>query len=266
MTRSANPMQKQSWPNLSSLMAMYGLFAAVVLRALIDWAYSTLPPIYPGLEISFLILFSLIIAWPNQSRALLYVYFSIQSGIIIALLYIWPEYDFANLLFVLLSYQTATLFQDRSRWVMLVIIVFLTGSSLMVFLGAARGLSLALLNMAGEIVITAYTVTNQELEKTRSKSKVLLTKMENTHRQLVTYSSQVEELATIEQRNQMARELHDSVSQVIFSIILNTRSAQLMYQKKSPLLKSQLVLLQSLTHDALAMIRTIIAQLLPVKR
>jgi signal transduction histidine kinase len=266
MPRNTNSIIKHSWPNLSSLLAMYGLFAAVILRALIDGAYNELPPIYPGLEISFLILFSLIIAWPDQSRALLYVYFTVQSGIIIALLSIWPEYDFVNLLFVLLSYQSATLFKDRSRWVMLGIIVFLTASSLMVFFGAARGLSLALLNMAGEIVITAYTVTNQELEKTRANSKILLTRMKATHQQLVTYSTQVEELTTIEQRNQLARELHDSVSQVIFSIILNTRSAQLMYQKKSPQLKNQLELLQNLTHDALAMIRTIIAQLLPIRK
>ncbi len=265
MSRNAKSVQKHSWPNLSSLIAMYGLFAAVILRALIGGDYNLLPSVYSGLEIAFLILFSLVIVWPDQSRVLLYVYFTIQSGIILVLLYIWPDYDFANLLFVLLGYQSATLFQDRSRWVWLGIIVFLTGGSLMVFLGAARGLSLALLNMAGEIVITAYTVTNQELEKAQAKSQNLLIEMENTHRQLVKYSTQVEELTAIEQRNQLARELHDSVSQVIFSIILNTRSAQLLYQKKSPQLKNQLELLQSLTHDALTMIRTIIAQLLPIK-
>jgi two-component system NarL family sensor kinase len=73
----------------------------------------------------------------------------------------------------------------------------------------------------------------------------------------------VEELATLEERNRLARELHDSVSQTLFSITLSTRAAQLL-QKKSPgKLKNQLEQLQHLTEDALAEIRTMITQLRP---
>ena len=91
----------------------------------------------------------------------------------------------------------------------------------------------------------------------------MLSELQETHRQLQAYADQVEELATIEERSRLARELHDSVSQTLFSIVLNTRSAQILQERNPARVKPQLEQLQELTQNTLAQMRSLIAQLRP---
>jgi signal transduction histidine kinase len=82
---------------------------------------------------------------------------------------------------------------------------------------------------------------------------------------LTVYTSQVEELSTIQERNRLVRELHDSVSQTIFSISLHSHSARLMQERDSEHLRSQLEQLRSLTESSLEEMRGLIASLRPEK-
>jgi two-component system NarL family sensor kinase len=76
-----------------------------------------------------------------------------------------------------------------------------------------------------------------------------------------------------EERNRLARELHDSVSQTMFSIILNIRSTQILLERdpaqvraqqvRAQQVRTQLEQLQKLTQSALAQMRSLIAQLRP---
>ena len=136
----------------------------------------------------------------------------------------------------------------------------------MFYLGALRGLSLGLTTMAGCIIIPAYIIANQEIEMAQLKSQAMLSELQVTHQQLQAYAGQVEELAAIEERNRLARELHDSISQTIFSIVLNTRSAQILVQRDPARVRLQLEQLQSLAQDALAEMRGLIAQLRPSQK
>jgi signal transduction histidine kinase len=102
---------------------------------------------------------------------------------------------------------------------------------LIAFHGLLRGLSLSLTTIAAQVVLPAYVRTNQEIEAARLKSQALLKELQETHAQLERYAGQVEELASIQERNRLARELHDTVSQLIFSINLTARSAQLLLVK-----------------------------------
>jgi len=49
------------------------------------------------------------------------------------------------------------------------------------------------------------------VETSRARTKQLLTDLEQSHQQLKDYSAQVEELAAAEERNRVARDIHDSV-------------------------------------------------------
>ncbi|HKI52963.1 MAG TPA: sensor histidine kinase, partial [Anaerolineales bacterium] len=49
------------------------------------------------------------------------------------------------------------------------------------------------------------------VETSRARTKQLLTDLEQSHHQLRDYAAQVEELATAEERNRVARDIHDSV-------------------------------------------------------
>ena len=67
----------------------------------------------------------------------------------------------------------------------------------------------------------------------------------------------------MQERNRLARELHDTVSQLIFSINLTTRSAQLLLKQEPARVADQLNLLQKMTTNALTQLRSLITQLRP---
>jgi two-component system NarL family sensor kinase len=89
----------------------------------------------------------------------------------------------------------------------------------------------------------------------------MLGKLEETHQQLQIYTTQVDELTIAEERQRLARDLHDSVSQTMFSILLNTEAAQILADQDPPRVQPQVELLHELTQNALAEMRGLIYQL-----
>ena len=86
---------------------------------------------------------------------------------------------------------------------------------------------------------------------------------EQAHQALKEYASQAEELAAVRERNRLARELHDSVSQVIFGITLTSQSARLLLERDPARVPELLDRLEELTGSALGRLRSLIAQLRP---
>jgi signal transduction histidine kinase len=81
------------------------------------------------------------------------------------------------------------------------------------------------------------------------------------HERLTVYAGQVEELSAIQERNRLARELHDSVSQTIFSTRLHCRSARILLERDPGQASLQLEQLQSLTQSSLEQMRDLITSL-----
>lgn len=74
---------------------------------------------------------------------------------------------------------------------------------------------------------------------------------------------QASQLAAVDERNRLARDLHDSVTQTLFSITLTAESARAMYIRKPEKVEGQLERLQNLARGALAEMRSLIFQLRP---
>ena len=74
---------------------------------------------------------------------------------------------------------------------------------------------------------------------------------------------QAAELASSEERAHLARELHDSVTQALFSMTLHTRSIELLLDRDPARVPEQLVALRELQRDALAEMRALIFELRP---
>src|SRR6266571_6310629 len=67
----------------------------------------------------------------------------------------------------------------------------------------------------------------------RVRAEELLAEVERSHRQLQAYAERVAELATIEERNRIAREIHDGLGHALTAITLQLEKA-LVYQEKQP--------------------------------
>jgi PAS domain S-box-containing protein len=74
---------------------------------------------------------------------------------------------------------------------------------------------------------------------------------------------QAAELASSEERSHLARELHDSVTQALFSMTLLSRSIELLLQKDPSQVPAKLAALRELQREALAEMRALIFELRP---
>jgi len=165
---------------------------------------------------------------------------------------------------LVLTYPVSLFFSGRIRWFWIFSLVLLTSGSLIFHLGVIRGLALSLTTVAAEIVIPAFIIVNHEIEQDKVNSQDLVKALQETHEQLQLYANKIEDLAAVQERNRLARELHDTVSQLIFSINLTTRSAQVLLSKDEPTrVADQLNRLQEMTTDALAQLRSLISEWRP---
>jgi signal transduction histidine kinase len=71
------------------------------------------------------------------------------------------------------------------------------------------------------------------------------------------------ELSIVEERNRLARELHDSVTQKLFGVTLTAEAAATMIDRDTTEAKAQLRRLQELTREAMEELRSLIFELRP---
>lgn len=233
----------------------------MVARTLTLEVIQPILPRYLGLEFVYFVLYAALLWKLNLPGWLKHLYLVIQCGLVLLILSLRPQFDFVVVLFFLLSYQASLFFTDRMRWGWALGLVFLTGGSLIFYLGFLKGLALALTTMAVEIVFPAYLMVNQDTEKARVESQLLLNELQVTRQQLQTYANQAEELAAIQERSRLSRELHDTVNQFIFSVALTSRSAQLLLERDPARVPEQLTRIQQITSEALSQLRSLISQL-----
>jgi NarL family two-component system sensor histidine kinase LiaS len=250
-------------PSKVGAIAIYLAFAAIVMQILVRVTKDETLYWYIGLLIAYLLLYTLALWRTESPGSFTHLYLVLQSIIILTLLSFDPNIDVVNGLFALLSYQVATLFTGRIRWLWLLVLISLTLGSLMYFLGAIQGVAQGLTPTAGGIALAFVVIANQEIKIARAESRVLIAKLEKSRQQLQIYADQVEDLATIEERNRLARELHDAISQTMFSITLTTRSSQMLVEQDPGKAKPLLEELQTLTNTALADMRSLIVKLRP---
>jgi signal transduction histidine kinase len=250
-------------PSRTGTVAIYLFLAAQVIRTLTDEGIQDQLHWYLGLMLAYVILFTAVFWRPHLPPRLVHLYLMVQSAIILGLLSLDPELDHVTAFFLPLSYQAAFFFAGRTLWTWVGMLALLIDGSLMFYHGLLEGLALGLTTIAAVIVIPAFVVVNQEIEIARAKSEAMIKELQATRARLEAYANQVEELAAIEERTRLARELHDSVSQTIFSITLNARTTQILQERNPAQVKPQLEQLQVLTQNALAQMRSLIAELRP---
>jgi signal transduction histidine kinase len=169
-------------------------------------------------------------------------------------------------MYVVVCYQAAVIFEGRTRWIWVVVVEGFIAGSLMATRDPLLGLGMALTNMAYALVISGIAIVTQQMDAARTSSRRAVEDLEASHRQLEDYAAQADDLAVLEERNRLARELHDSVSQAMFGILLATRSAQMLREKQPEdreAVAAQIETLQTLTQDALARMRGFIGELRP---
>ncbi len=240
------------------------IYLAVFIRAL---AFSTEEPPQGPLILLLGIFGIVLITEIVISRKLRWYpvfYLIIQSSIVILTILIPPCFDFLPVLFIPLAMRAISVY----------------GYPIGYFWIAFFGLSLIypmMINWEGEIqgyvMIALYcglymltgNIANQirKVELSRRENEGLLHELQKAHRQLQEYTSQIEDNAAAKTRSHMAQELHDSVTQTIFTVNLAAQTAGLMIKQDPVKATQQIDRMVDLAGNASDEITALVSQFRP---
>jgi signal transduction histidine kinase len=208
----------------------------------------------------------LLIAEPfffRRNILLTYIYLIVQIAIISTVALITPTVDFFAVLFCPLVVQVMHTFQQRTGFLITGIFTVITAILLLLGLGLEMGLPLIFIYGVIYFLLAAFIAIIREAEEAREESQKQQAELQSTHQQLQSYTAQAEELAVLEERNRMARNLHDSVTQTIFSMRLTAEAANMLLDNNPDRVGTELDKLQLLAKSALSEMRSLIYELRP---
>ncbi len=199
-------------------------------------------------------------------RWLRLAYFPLQTALVLVLATLRPSLDLANIFYVPLSMQALGAFSRRWAAAWLASYALLVAGTFILSMGWLAGLAFSLLFIAGGGFTISYDLLYAQTQADQAKSQALLSELMQAQKRLKAYIAQAEELAAARERNRLARELHNSVSQVIFSISLTSQAARLLLERDPAHAPELIDRLQEMTGSALAQLRSLIAQLQPQQK
>ena len=192
-----------------------------------------------------------------------HLYFPLQTAFVIALSSVRPFLDFQTVLYFPLSIQIFRAFSRQRAAGWIIFFVILLGITLIPGMGLLEGLALILSELAVGTFLISYDFLYSRTQADQAESQRLIADLESAYQKLQKHAAQAEELGATLERNRLARELHDSVSQVIFSIRLTSQSAHLLLDREPARVPGEIERLQEMTSSALNQLRSLIAELHP---
>jgi signal transduction histidine kinase len=152
-------------------------------------------------------------------------YFAFQTGLILALIFLNPDLDYFAILFIPLTAQAMSVLDRRMafRWVAAFVIVTTVG--MLATQDWPESFAMAMLYASGFFFVASYATVTKRAEIARAQSQALYSELQEAYRSLETYAAQVQALAVVEERNRLARDLHDSVTQALYGLTLSAEAA-----------------------------------------
>jgi signal transduction histidine kinase len=258
-------MTRPRWAFWSRGSTLFGFLVLVVAAGRILIAYQGEPQLVPALFL--LAAYSLVYAmgpWLSaRFRGFRLLHFPLQTALVLAVTNLRPFLDATTILYIPLFLQVLHAFSRRAAMAWMLLFAALLTATLVLGMGWAAGLAFDLLILSGCAFLVSYDLLSAQTQADQAESQILLAELQQAHHKLQEHAAQAEELAAARERNRLARELHDSVSQMIFSITLTSRAARLLLDRDPARVPEQLDRLQEMTGSALGQLRSLIAQLRP---
>jgi len=255
------------WLSKSIYLLAAGLyFLTVVLRT---WLFFQGSPVL-GKAMALLLIWALLFAsewmvsnrWTSYRAAYFPVYLICQTALTFVLMALPDSPDFMGALLAVLSMQAML---HLSTWIGAAWIV-VCAVLMFILLRAENGneaFALTLIYTAGNVFFGSYILTIRRTQAAHLRNYALAENLAQANQRLQVYSAQVEQLAAARERNHLARELHDSVTQTAFSMNLTVQSTTLMLTRNPSGVEEQLDRLYDLARSALAEIQVLIDRLKP---
>ena len=223
-------------------------------------------PDFPKAVAFLIIILILYITLPLLDRRFpvyIHLYLAIQTVVVLSYGFLRPYEDTWGLLILVIGMQISERYLPRLALILgMILFTFMTITMLLTH-GLLQGLGYSMTYLAAGVIFISFNMMYLRAEKAKAESQRLLNDLQQAHQRLKASAGQAEALAATQERNRLTHELHDSVSQIIFSISLTAQSARILIDKDPSRLSGQLERLQELTGRALSQMRTLISQWRP---
>lgn len=225
-SRSATPTSLAGRRPRFFYLVSVPLWLAVVIRTFDEEGDASRLPITIPLLILFLALFFTEDRISRRFPRYRQVYFGLQLVVGFALMTSQPDLDFYAILFLPICAQIALLPRQSERrfWFGATVAVMAVG--LLLYQDFPRSVALGLLYGAGYLLVASYAATTEHAEAAEAQSRSLVADLQQANQRLTENAETIEALAVVEERNRLARELHDSVSQSLYGLVLSAEAAR----------------------------------------
>ena len=185
------------------------------------------------------------------------IYLIVQTCMVVLLLRMPYPSDYFAALFAPLGMQIVQRISFRLGAICigifsLTIVVFLAGAY-----GWSQAITLAGIYTVVSIFLGFYALTSQRAQQARDRNQTLALELETANQQLETLSAQLQQLGVARERQRMARDLHDSVIQSVFSMTLTSQTALLLLERDPDRVEQQLERLKQLAQGAISEMRVL---------
>lgn len=146
------------------------------------------------------------------------------------------------------------------RWAMY-ILTLIGASGPFVLDEGLQGLSSAAFFLPAILFVIVFSRLMRTADKAREKAESLTIELEEANRQLGEYAVQAEELATTQERNRIAREIHDNLGHYLTVVNVQLEAAKVVLDSNPDKAKDAINKAQSLTQEGLTAVRQSVVQL-----
>ena len=239
-------------------------YGAVFLRTFLRFQHSSEIFLLLGLQLLNMALAAGESSISRRWKSYFPVYLVLEVILVYYLLSLPDSADFFGILLVVPTMQIMLRYDSPLGWLWIAACAFLMGFSYYRFFGA-QIVAVAVVNTAGNIFFGSYALSTRRAQLAHVQNQALALELEGANHQLRDYLVKLEQLTVAKERNRLARELHDSVTQTVFSMTLTIQSALLLYERDPGQVEPQLERLSQLANRALSEMQILIAELRPEK-
>lgn len=233
------------------------------LRTSIQYADDPNLRLAQGVLLAWLII---LIAEPSISRKwkpFFYVYLAIQSALIFWLIFSFTDNDFTAVLYAGLAMQIMMRLPPRTGICIIALFTPLIILGFSPYYEIEEIIPLAVIYTAANALLGACAYSVRQANEEQEKENRLFAELQDANLELEESARQVERLSIARERSRLALELHDSVTQTIFSMTLTTRAAFILLEKDPPRVQNQLEHLDQLVRSALEELKKLVQELRP---
>lgn len=209
------------------LVVCYLIWASVALRWITEFIEHDHPltQLVSGLLLLYAVLLGAEPFITRESTPRVHAYLALQTILVMTAILFFYELDFFALLLLPLAGQAVFLLPRRAAGIWIGIFGLANIFGQLQQFGWPEALSFILLYSGGLVFTAAFSILVIQSETARNQSEQYLEELRQAHEELRALSAQTEELAVANERNRLARELHDSVAQTLYGLTLQSEAA-----------------------------------------